>query len=92
MDYTHVIGRIGEVVDSAGVAVIVIGAVLAVLTTWLLYRNSADFQGLAGAYPIAWRDIAVILGATFVGSILATLGPARRASAIQPAVAVRTAD
>ena len=28
MDYTHVIGRIGEVVDSAGVAVIVIGAVL----------------------------------------------------------------
>jgi putative ABC transport system permease protein len=80
--------------ESTFVAVegIVIGAVLAVLTTWLLYRNSADFQGLAGAYPIAWRDIAVILGATFVGSILATLGPARRASAIQPAVAVRTAD
>ena len=36
---------------------IVIGAVLAVLTTWLLYRNSAAFRGLEGPYPIAWRDI-----------------------------------
>ncbi len=71
---------------------IVIGAVLAVLTTWLLYRNSAAFRGLEGPYPIAWRDIALILGATFGASILATIGPARRASAIHPAVAVRVAD
>ncbi|HMK12005.1 MAG TPA: FtsX-like permease family protein [Acidimicrobiales bacterium] len=71
---------------------ILIGAVLAVVTTYLLYRNSAAFQGLHGAYPIAWRDVTVILGATFVASILATLGPARRASKIKPAVAVRVAD
>jgi putative ABC transport system permease protein len=71
---------------------VVIGAVLAVVTTWLLYRNSAAFRGLDGPYPIAWRDIAVILGATFAASILATLGPAHRASAIRPAVAVRVAD
>ncbi len=71
---------------------ILIGAVLAVITTWLLYRNSAAFQGLRAAYPIAWRDIAVILAATFVFSILATLGPAHRAAGIRPAVAVRVAD
>jgi uncharacterized membrane protein len=28
MDYNHVIGRIGEVIDAAGVAVIVLGAVI----------------------------------------------------------------
>ena len=71
---------------------IAIGAVLAVLTTWLLYKNSAAFQGLEGPYPIAWRDIGVILAATFAASMLATLGPARRAAAINPAVAVRVAD
>ncbi len=36
---------------------IVIGAALAVVTTWLLYRNAATFQGLHAPYPIAWRDI-----------------------------------
>ncbi len=71
---------------------ILIGAVLAVITTYLLYRNSAAFQGLHGPYPIAWRDVTVILGATFGASILATLGPAKRASKIRPAVAVRVAD
>ena len=71
---------------------ILIGAVLAVITTYLLYKNSAAFQGLHGPYPIAWRDVIVILGATFGASMLATLGPAKRASKIRPAVAVRVAD
>jgi putative ABC transport system permease protein len=71
---------------------ILIGAVLAVVTTWLLYRNSAAFSGLDAPYPIAWRDIVIILAATFLASILATLAPARRAAAIRPAVAVRVAD
>ena len=56
-------------------------AVLTVITTYLLYRNSAAFQGLHGPYPIAWRDMTVILGATFGASNpSATLGPAKRAS------------
>jgi putative ABC transport system permease protein len=71
---------------------IVIGAVLAVVTTWLLYRNSAAFEGLHAPYPIAWRDITVILVATLVASMLATLGPAHRAARIRPAVAIRVAD
>ncbi len=71
---------------------ILIGAVLAVVTTYLLYKNSAAFQGLHGSYPIAWRDVTVILTGTFVASMLATLGPAKRASKILPAVAVRVAD
>jgi putative ABC transport system permease protein len=71
---------------------ILIGAVLAVVTTYLLYRNSAAFQGLHGPYPIAWRDVIVILSATFGASVLATFGPAKRASKILPAVAVRVAD
>jgi putative ABC transport system permease protein len=43
-------------------------------------------------YPIAWRDIGVILAATFLASILATPGPAHRAAAIRPAVAMRVSD
>jgi putative ABC transport system permease protein len=80
--------------ESTFVAVegILIGAVLAVITTWLLYRNAATFQSLRAPYPIAWRDLGVILSATFVASMLATLGPAHRAAGIRPAVAVRTAD
>jgi uncharacterized membrane protein len=33
MDYNHVIERIGEVIDGAGVAVLVIGAVIAAVTS-----------------------------------------------------------
>jgi uncharacterized membrane protein len=32
MDYNHVVGRIGEVIDGAGVAVLVIGALMATAT------------------------------------------------------------
>jgi len=39
-----------------------------------------------------WRDITAILVATFLASILATLGPAHRAASIKPAVAVRAQD
>ena len=43
MDYNHVIGRIGEVVDAAGVAVIVLGAVISVGAAAIrLSRHEAD--------------------------------------------------
>jgi putative ABC transport system permease protein len=71
---------------------IAIGAVLAVLVTFLLYRNAAAFDGLSAAYPIAWRDITVVVGNTFAASILTTIGPARRAAPVHPATAVRVAD
>ncbi|MER7538798.1 FtsX-like permease family protein [Streptomyces sp. NPDC097704] len=71
---------------------IVLGSLLGVLTTWLMYRNSAAFEGLEGSFPVEWTSICGLAAATFAASLLATLGPARRAAAIRPAQAVRVAD
>ncbi|MFE2009859.1 ABC transporter permease [Streptomyces sp. NPDC059491] len=71
---------------------IVLGSVLGVLTTWLMYRDSAAFEGLEGGFPVEWAGIFGLAAATFAASLLATLGPARRAAAIRPARAVRVTE
>lgn len=71
---------------------IVLGAVLGVLTTWLMYQKSAAFDGIRNGFPVVWGTIAILAAATFVASLLATIGPARRAAQIKPAIAVRVAD
>lgn len=71
---------------------IVSGAVLGVVTTYLLYVNSTMFGGLSGGFPIAWGGIALIVGVTFAASMLATLAPANRAARIRPALALRISD
>lgn len=80
--------------ESAFVAAegIVLGSLLGVLTTWLMYANSAAFTGLEGGFPIEWTSIGGLAAATFVASLLATIGPARRAAAIRPARAVRVTE
>lgn len=80
--------------ESAFVAMegIVLGSVLGVLTTWLMYQKSSAFSGLEAGFPIEWGSIAVLGAATFVASLLATVAPARRAAGIRPALAVRVAD
>ena len=71
---------------------VVVGTVLGVLTTWLLYRNSPAFATMDAAFPVAWVEITTTVGMAFVASLLATLVPARRAAAVRPALAVRTAE
>ncbi|MFG3490576.1 ABC transporter permease [Streptomyces sp. NPDC047972] len=71
---------------------IVLGSLLGVLTTWLMYSNSAAFEGLEGGFPVEWASICGLAAATFAASILATIGPARRAAAIRPALAVRVTE
>ena len=71
---------------------VVIGTVLGVVTTWVLYTNSPAFGTLAVPFPIAWPAIAVTVGTTLVASLLVTAAPARRAAHVRPAVAVRVAD
>ncbi|MDT3445467.1 MULTISPECIES: ABC transporter permease [unclassified Pseudofrankia] len=80
--------------ESAFVAIegIVLGAGLSLLTSWLMYTNSPAFGGLDVAFPVDWATIGPTVGATLVASLLASAGPARRAAAIRPAVAVRVAD
>lgn len=71
---------------------VVVGTVLGVVTTWLFTQNSAAFGSLETGYPIAWLSIGLTVGATLLASLLATVGPARRAAQIRPALALRIAE
>ncbi|HEX4813192.1 MAG TPA: FtsX-like permease family protein [Nonomuraea sp.] len=80
--------------ESTFVAVegVVVGTVLGVLTTWLLYHNSPTFDTIDSAFPIAWPEISLTVGVTLLASFGATVVPARRAAQIRPAIAVRVAE
>lgn len=71
---------------------VLLGSVLGVLTTWLMYQKSAMFETIRTGFPVEWITIGVLLVATLVLSLVATVVPARRAAAILPALAVRIAD
>jgi putative ABC transport system permease protein len=71
---------------------VVTGTVLGVLTTWLLFQNSAAFATLDTSFPIAWVPITVTVLFTLLASLLVTARPAHRAAQVKPAVALRVAD
>lgn len=71
---------------------VVTGAVLGVVTTWLMFQNSAAFETLDTSFPIAWVPITLTVAVTLVASLATTIRPAQRAARIKPAVALRTAD
>ena len=71
---------------------IVLGTALSIVTSYLLFQNDPSFQGTGVGFPIPWLTIAILVGAAAVASALATFWPARQASHIRPAVALRIAD
>jgi putative ABC transport system permease protein len=71
---------------------VVLGGVLGVLTTWLMYQKSAMFEGLQTGFPVLWGTVTVLALITVVMSLLATAAPARRAARILPALATRVAE
>jgi putative ABC transport system permease protein len=68
---------------------ILIGAALAIVTSYLLFSNYASFKGSGIGFPVPWRAIAVVVVSAALASMAITLWPARRASRIRPAVALR---
>jgi putative ABC transport system permease protein len=71
---------------------IVLGALLSVLTSYLLFENDPSFAGTGIGFPVPWLNIAILVGAALVASLIATFWPAHQASKIRPAVALRIAD
>jgi putative ABC transport system permease protein len=71
---------------------IVLGTGLSIVTSWLQFRNDADFKAAGVPFPIPWLAIGVLVAATAAASLLATAWPARQAARIRPAVALRIAD
>jgi putative ABC transport system permease protein len=71
---------------------ILLGAALGIVTTYLLFQNDPGFDNASIGFPIPWVSIAVLVAATALASLAATAWPARKASRIRPAVALRIAD
>ena len=84
--------RAAFVVESAFVAVegVLIGTVLALVCAWSI--TLTDAFGSALAFRVPFGTIALVVAGTFVCTLLATAAPARSASRIRPAVALRLAD
>jgi putative ABC transport system permease protein len=71
---------------------ILLGAALGIVTTYLVFQNDPSFDNASIGFPIPWVSIAVLVAATALASLAATAWPARQASRIRPAVALRIAD
>jgi putative ABC transport system permease protein len=70
---------------------IVIGAGLAIITSWRLINSGAFGPGNLG-FRIPWVQLLILIVGTFLASLIATAAPAQQASKIRPAVALRIAD
>jgi putative ABC transport system permease protein len=69
-----------------------LGTSLAIVTSYLLFTNDVRFKGTGVGFPVPWLSITLVVGAALAASILVTTWPARQASRIRPAVALRIAD
>lgn len=79
-------------VESAFVAIqgVVIGAALGLITAYQVIVNSDTFGDSGFAFSWPWAALAVVFVIPTVAALLAAAVPAKRASAITPAVALRT--
>lgn len=71
---------------------IAVGALLGTATAYQLIENAAVFGGIDVAFTIPWSEVLLLLGITLAASITAAGWPARQASRIRPAVALRTVE
>ena len=69
---------------------ILIGATLGIVLGWQAYNDIKEEEGLDTIrFSIPWIQIGVILALTYAASLLATFLPARQASRVYPAEALR---
>jgi putative ABC transport system permease protein len=71
---------------------IVVGAALGLATAVQMVGGADVFGSFEATVTIPWREIAVLLAFTVLASVAVTVLPARKASRIRPAAALRIAD
>jgi len=71
---------------------VILGTALAIVTSYQLFKNYELFRSTGGGFSVPWLTITILAIAAIVASVLATVWPARQASRIRPAVALRIAD
>jgi len=92
LGFPRVAVRRAFVTESSFIALegILLGASLALLTTWRLVTSNALGNGIS--FGIPWLQLTPWLAGAFIASLLATASPAQQAARIRPAVALRIAD
>jgi putative ABC transport system permease protein len=73
-----------------GLEGILIGTILAMVSTWRLLSSGAFGDGIV--FSIPWGQVTAVVSLAFVATLIATASPAQQASKIRPAVALRIAD
>ena len=69
---------------------IAIGVGLGSIISWNIVNDVREFEGVEGlTFVFPWAEIAIIVGVAYIFSLLTTLLPARQASRIYPAEALR---
>ena len=94
MGFPRRVVRQAFLIEAAFIAVqgIVLGTVLALVTSYNLLTHSSTFGGQSIQFEIPWLPISVVLLVALVASLAASAFPAGQASRIRPAVALRIAD
>jgi putative ABC transport system permease protein len=93
MGFTAPDVRTAFLVEATFVAVrgLALGVLLGLVTSYSLLDHSNVFEGAHLEFSVPWSVLALVVGIPLVSSLLAAVGPAGRASAIKPAVALRVA-
>jgi putative ABC transport system permease protein len=73
-----------------GLEGILIGTILAMVSTWRLLSSGAFGDGIV--FSIPWGQVTAVVSLAFVATLIATASPAQQAAKIRPAVALRIAD
>jgi putative ABC transport system permease protein len=94
MGFQRSVVRAAFLLEATFVAVqgIVIGVVLALVSSYELLANSKTFGEQQLGFAVPWTALAVLLVAALAASVAATSVPAGQAAGIKPAVALRIAD
>lgn len=71
---------------------IVIGIALGLITSWSMLTSSTAFGEQSLPFQIPWGSLVLVFVVPLVASLLAVAAPARTASRIRPAVALRITD
>lgn len=94
MGFSGKLVRQAFMVEASFLAVqgIVLGTVLALVTSYNMLTNSSTFGGDSISFKVPYTNIAVVSAIALVASLAAATFPARQAAKIKPAVALRIAD
>ena len=94
MGFGNRVVRTAFLVEAGFIALqgVLIGVVLALISSYQLLSNTDTFGEERLAYEVPWLTLLIVLAAALAASILATAAPAAQASRIKPAVALRIAD